>query len=207
MLNAVAGENADRRSGDGYPRPVVDADGQPSAAQQRIVVAALDLFSEHGVGGTSLAMIAGRVGVTKAAIFHQYPAKQDIVRAVAESELARVIEVIEQVDQEEDPERARDALLVAMVDLVVERGRRVSTLLSDPVIGQLFADHEPFREAMERLSRLLHGGRPSRSQFVQTMILIAAMSGALDAPLQRRHRRRPAPSPASPARPAVPGNR
>ena len=62
---------------------------------------------------------------------------------------------------------------------MVERGRRVTTLLSDPVIGQLFADHDRFRAAMERLSRLLHGKKPSRDEFVQTTILIAAMSGAL----------------------------
>ena len=34
---------------------------------QRIIDAALELFAEHGVGGTSLQMIADRVGVTKAA--------------------------------------------------------------------------------------------------------------------------------------------
>ena len=34
----------------------------------RIIAAAVDLFAEHGVGGTSLQMIADYVGVTKAAV-------------------------------------------------------------------------------------------------------------------------------------------
>src|SRR5689334_14173118 len=45
------------------------------AAQQRIVDAAVPLFAEHGVGGTSLQMIADAVGVTKAAVYHQFKTK------------------------------------------------------------------------------------------------------------------------------------
>jgi AcrR family transcriptional regulator len=44
----------------------------PSAAQTRVIAAALELFSRNGVGGTSLQMIADEIGVTKAAIYYQY---------------------------------------------------------------------------------------------------------------------------------------
>jgi AcrR family transcriptional regulator len=44
----------------------VTAAAPRSAAQDRIVNAALELFAEHGVGGTSLQMIADSIGVTKA---------------------------------------------------------------------------------------------------------------------------------------------
>ncbi len=40
----------------------------PSAAQARIIAAASTLFARHGVGGTSLQMIADEIGVTKAAV-------------------------------------------------------------------------------------------------------------------------------------------
>ena len=142
-------------------------------------MAALDLFSQHGVGGTSLGMIAAELGLTKAAIYHQYRTKDDIIVAVAESELTRLIEVIAAAESEQDPDRARDRLLVGMVELVIERGRRVSTLLSDPVIGQIFADHAPFADAMKRLTRLLHEANPSRKQSARTAILIAAISGTM----------------------------
>jgi AcrR family transcriptional regulator len=154
-------------------------DDDLSVAQSRIVVAALDLFSQHGVGGTSLGMIATELGLTKAAIYHQYRTKHDVVVAVAESELTRLIEVIAAAESEPDPDRARDALLAGMVDLVIERGRRVSTLLSDPVIGQIFAGHERFVDAMRRLTWLLEGPRSSHDQSSRTAILIAAISGAM----------------------------
>ncbi|HWS45775.1 MAG TPA: TetR family transcriptional regulator, partial [Acidimicrobiia bacterium] len=75
-----------------------------SAAQARIVDAALDLFAEHGVGGTSLQMIADAIGVTKAAVYHQFKTKDEIVLAVAEAELARLASAIDAAEAE--PSRA-----------------------------------------------------------------------------------------------------
>ena len=55
----------------------------PSTAQARIISAALELFAQNGVGGTSLQMIADAIGVTKAAVYHQYNTKDEIVLAAA----------------------------------------------------------------------------------------------------------------------------
>ena len=82
----------------------------PSAAQARIITAALDLFARHGVGGTSLQMIADEIGVTKAAVYHQYKTKDEIVLAAAEAELARLEAVIDAAEAEPSRKRARDAL-------------------------------------------------------------------------------------------------
>jgi AcrR family transcriptional regulator len=56
--------------------------GPPGRARQRVLDAALELFAEHGVSGTSLQMIADRLGLTKAAVYHQFPAKEDIAVAI-----------------------------------------------------------------------------------------------------------------------------
>ena len=61
-----------------------------TAAQVRVVTAALDLFAEHGVNGTSLQMIADAVGVTKAAIYHQFKTKDEIVVAAIDVDLAKL---------------------------------------------------------------------------------------------------------------------
>ena len=65
-----------------------------TAAQARIINAALELFARHGVGGTSLQMIADAVGVTKAAVYHQFNTKDEIILAAAEDELARLEAVV-----------------------------------------------------------------------------------------------------------------
>ena len=77
-------------------------------------------------------MIADAVGVTKAAVYHQFRTKDEIVLAVADAELARVRAAVEAAEAEPDPSRRRDVLVARIVDLAVERRRMESTLLGDP---------------------------------------------------------------------------
>jgi AcrR family transcriptional regulator len=153
-----------------------------SAPQARVINAALELFTEHGVGGTSLQMIADAIGVTKAAVYHQFKTKDEIVLAVAEAELSRVEEAIEAAEAEQDPNDTRDVLLVRIVDLAVERRHMESTLLSDPVIVRYFAHHPPFQQVMDRLYRILMGEADDDSR-VPAAMLTAAIGGAVMHPL------------------------
>lgn len=152
---------------------------EPTAAQSRIIAAALDLFSRHGVGGTSLQMIADEIGVTKAAVYHQYKAKDEIVLAAAEAELDRLRAVLTVAEAEPSRKRARDVLVAGIVDLAVDRRRTVSTIMSDPVIVGFFADHDAFRDVMQRLRRLLIGDDARPEARVRTAMLSAAISGAV----------------------------
>ena len=74
--------------------------------------AALDLFATHGVSGTSLQMIADAVGITKAAVYHQFRTKEQIVIAVTERELGRLEPALGEAEAHDDGPQARDALLV-----------------------------------------------------------------------------------------------
>jgi AcrR family transcriptional regulator len=150
-----------------------------SAAQNRVITAAMDLFARHGVGGTSLQMIADEIGVTKAAVYHQYKTKDEIVLAAAESELRRLQAVIEVAENESSPRRARDSLIAGIVDLAVDRGRSASTILSDPVIVGFFAEHDEFRDVMHRLRHILVGNDTAPEARIRTAMLIAAISGAI----------------------------
>jgi AcrR family transcriptional regulator len=151
----------------------------PSTAQVRIINAALDLFARHGAGGTSLQMIADEVGVTKAAVYHQYKTKDEIVLAAAEAELARLTAVLDAADAAPSRKRARDALITGIVELAVEHRRTVGTILNDPVIVGFFADHDAFRDVMHRLRVLLVGADRSPEARVRTAMVIAAISGAV----------------------------
>ena len=154
-------------------------DPRYSAAQSRIIRAALDLFAAHGVGGTSLQMIADTIGVTKAAVYHQFKTKDEIVLAAATTELARLTAVLDAAEAEPSAARARDALLVGIVDLAVDGRRRVGTILSDPVIAGFFTEHEPFRDVMHRLRRVLIADDDGSAARVRLAMLVAAVSGAV----------------------------
>ncbi len=124
-------------------------------------------------------MIADEIGVTKAAVYHQYKSKDEIVLAAAESELRRLEVVIEAAEGESSAKRARDSLIAGIVDLAIERGRTASTILSDPVVVGFFAYHATFRDVMHRLRRILVGDDTAPEARVRTAMLIAAISGAV----------------------------
>ncbi|OIN81720.1 TetR family transcriptional regulator [Mycobacterium malmoense] len=145
-----------------------------SPAQTRIMDAALKLIADHGVGGTSLQMIADAIGVTKAAVYHQFKTKEQIVIALTERELGGLEEALEAAEAEDHPPRARELLLDRVIDLAVERRGAASTLQFDPVIVRLLAEHQPFQRFIERLYRVLVGDAGDDSR-----VLAAIMSGAI----------------------------
>jgi len=154
-----------------------------SAAQARIISAALELFARNGVGGTSLQMIADSIGVTKAAVYHQYNTKDEIVLAAAEAELANLEAIICTAEAEPSRMRARRTLVTGMIDLAVAHRRTVSTILNDPVIARYFAEHNSFRHVMDRMSRVLMGDDIGHEASVSTAMLTAAISGTVMHPL------------------------
>src|SRR5512145_946533 len=85
-----------------------------TAPQTRIIEAALVLFAEHGISGTSLQMIADAIGVTKAAVYHQYNTKDEIILAVAQVVLAGLEAALTAAEAERSRTRAREVLIARM---------------------------------------------------------------------------------------------
>ncbi len=154
---------------------------QHSAARTRVLDAALVLFAEHGVSGTSLQMIADAVGITKAAVYHQFRTKEQIVLAVTERELGRLGPALEEAEAHGDGPQARDALLVHVIDMAVRDRRLVRTLQFDPVVVRLLAEHEPFQRFMDRLYRVLL--REGEDGALEGAMLSGAISSGVMHPL------------------------
>ena len=150
-----------------------------SAAQQRVIAAALELFAEHGVHGTSLQMIADHIGVTKAAVYHQFRTKEEIVVAAVDVELAQVFAALDLAEHGEPGPRAAEIVLAQVIDNAVARRRMVSTLQHDPVINRLLANQEHFQQFMRRLYRVLVGDARSPEARVRAAMIAAAIGGAV----------------------------
>jgi len=154
-----------------------------TAAQTRIVEAALVLFAEHGISGTSLQMIADAIGVTKAAVYHQYNSKDEIVLAVTGVVLTRLEVAVTAAEAERSRSRAREVLIAEMIDLAVERRRVASILQQDPVMLRFLDEHAPFRRVMERVNRLMMGGASDPPSRIRAAMIIAGIGGAVIHPL------------------------
>ena len=59
-------------------------------ARERIVVAAVDLFTEQGYDATTVAQIAERAGITKSTFFRHFPDKRELLAAGQET-LSRLL--------------------------------------------------------------------------------------------------------------------
>jgi AcrR family transcriptional regulator len=152
-------------------------------AQRRIMAAALELFAEHGVSGTSLQMIADTIGVTKAAVYHRFNAKDEIVIAVTEAELGRLETALRAAEVEPNRLQARKLLLDSVIDLTVARRRLVATMTFDPVIVRLLGEHEPFRQFVTRLYAVLLDEHDDVEARVSAAVLSGAIAGAVANPL------------------------
>jgi len=111
--------------------------------RERILDAALDLFTEQGFDGTSLRQIAEQLGVTKAALYYHFTSKDDILLALH----MRLHEA------------GRDAL-VQMGDepVTLEQWGTLLDQVVDQMLAQrkLFLMHERNQAALEKLHRKDH---------------------------------------------------
>lgn len=154
-----------------------------TAAQARVVEAALSLFAEHGIAGTSLQNIADAIGVTKAAVYHQYPTKDEIVLAAADVVLTGLEEAVAAAEVERSRVRARRVLVDRMIDLAVEQRRMAGILQRDPVMLRFLQEHAPFRRVMQRVNRTLMGGASDTAARALAATLAGAIAGAVVHPL------------------------
>jgi len=155
-----------------------------SETQHRTIDAAMELFAEHGVSGTSFQMIADTVGVTKAAIYHQFKTKDAIVLAVAEVGLSPLEEALAEAEREATPGAQRELLLERVIDLAVSRRRWVNALQGDPVMIRLLGSHDPFIDLMSRVYSVLMGlSDDGPSDRMRIAIISAAIGAAIVHPL------------------------
>ncbi len=106
------------------------------ATKQRIIYAALDLFSKYGYEATSVNEIANTIGIKAPSIYKHFPGKQAIVDAIRKEMMRRyeknsIFLQINWSDDEELHRRFHDACEETMIDDIV---KQISYSISDPHI-------------------------------------------------------------------------
>jgi AcrR family transcriptional regulator len=120
---------------------------RPTNTRQRIQDVALELFAERGYDKTSLREIADQLGVTKAALYYHFRAKEDILVAIVE-DFGRAIDELAAWSAEQPRSyEANREILSRLAELVRGRWRPVVRFLQenqpalrDLGIGELLAD-------------------------------------------------------------------
>jgi AcrR family transcriptional regulator len=126
-------------------------------ARARVLEAAVALFAEHGVHGTSLQMIADRVGVSKAAVYYQFHSKEDIALEVIRPSIEDIARFIRIAEALPDAQQRRAVAVSGLVEMVVRHRRLAVMFYGDPAIDQLVMSEPDYKAVADRLRELLEG--------------------------------------------------
>jgi len=147
-------------------------------AQRRTIDVAISLFATHGVGGTSLGMIADALGVTKAAVYYQFSTKEAIVLGVLDVKLSPLEAALEEAEAAGSTLAAREGLLAAVIDVVVHNRHDLGAMQGDPVLFRYLRDHEPSRQMWVRLFSVLLGDDLDVKARTRAAVLSSAIGAA-----------------------------
>lgn len=147
----------------------------------RLVAIAGELFAERGVGGTSLQSIADRLGVTKAAVYHQFASKDEIVLAVAATAIQALRGIADTAEALRGDE-ARTATIEGLVDLALQERSTAAVLRRDPAMVRVLQSHAPYLEQIARVDALLLGPDPTDDLRIALAFAGAAITSVGDLP-------------------------
>lgn len=154
------------------------------SARERVLQAALALFMEHSVGGTSMQMIADRLGVSKPAVYYQFRSRDEIVAALVEPMFVDISRVIKIAQAMPTPQGRRDVTVSGVVELAV-RYRRLTFLFYDRAVEFALRAREDFMAAGESAAELLRGPDPdATARIITTTLLAGTFTAAADPDLE-----------------------
>jgi AcrR family transcriptional regulator len=152
--------------------------------RSRLLDTALRLFTEHGVEGTSLQMIADALGVTKAAVYYHFKAKDEITEAVTEPALRELDVIVAEAGKQRRRGAQIDYLLAGFVDLVVRHRALVALFSSDPGIARAIDKSIHGSVALKQgILGLLTGDDPDTAAMVTAHVALAGLAMAGGSPV------------------------
>ncbi|GAB1510623.1 TetR/AcrR family transcriptional regulator [Actinophytocola sp. KF-1] len=144
-----------------------------SDTKKRIQAVARELFAERGVQRTSLQDIAGRLGITKPALYYHFPSREDLVRSIVQPLIDAGEEFLER------QERARDldprALLEGFFDFHYEYRADVLLVLTEMTTLAELGLIDVVLQWRARLTRLLFGTEPTLREATRAVMALGGM--------------------------------
>jgi AcrR family transcriptional regulator len=143
-----------------------------------ILAAAQELFAAHGYAGTSVADIAGRLSMSKAALYYHFRSKTEILRALLEEPVAAYSRLAASAAA---GLLGTGELLGAVIDTTADLHVLVGVIGSDPSARSALEDLLPrSREVNEEITAALAGPRPDPASIIRAhAAYAAAKNGAL----------------------------
>lgn len=144
----------------------------------RLIEAAIDLFTRHSFAGTSLQMIADELGFTKAAIYHHFRTREQLLAAVIEPMLDELRAVVESAEAKRTPHARAEHMLSGYAALAVRNRGLVAVLATDPSVATVLTDRAEWGKLILRQLALLADVDPGPAGEFKAAMVFAGMAGA-----------------------------
>ena len=145
--------------------------------RQRLIDAAIDLCTRYTFAGTSLQMIADELGFTKAAIYHHFRTREQLLDAVVEPILDQLRDIIAAAETQRSPPARAEHMLSGFAQLAVADDL-VSVLAADPSVAEMLRARREWDELIERQMTLLAAVNPGPAGNVKAAVALAGIAGA-----------------------------
>lgn len=158
----------------------------PERTRQRLLDEACRLFAMHSFAGTSLQMIADTLGVTKAAIYHHFKTRDEILTAVIQPAIEDLRGAIAVAQVQRTPAARADAMLSGMVDLTVKHRALIGMIGMDAGVTSALQSHPDIVELIQRPAELMRlDGTPGAE--INATIALAGIATAASSPVLQHH--------------------
>jgi AcrR family transcriptional regulator len=160
------------------PRETVATEG----TRARLLDTALELFCHRSFAGTSLQMIADQLGITKAAVYHHFKTRDEILAAVIRPAVEDVAAVIAEASAQRTPTARAERMLSGWVDMTIRHRSLIALLQVDPAVKPLLKDQENASILLEQPCDLLAGHLTGAAGGISAQVALFGIAAATSKP-------------------------
>ncbi|PZF97937.1 TetR family transcriptional regulator [Micromonospora deserti] len=144
--------------------------------RERILAVAAALFAERGYRATSMQEIADRVGITKAALYYHFAAKEDVLHELTGPVLDELEQGLNEAEAAGDPETVRWRAIEAFLDVHLRHRDTLLMLVRDMTLLVQAPVADRFKAAIALANTLVSGPRPGLGKRVRAAQVVAGLA-------------------------------
>lgn len=167
------------------PAPSTSHTHSAESTRARLLESALGLFAINSFAGTSLQMIADTVGVTKAAVYHHFKTRDDILSSVIEPAALELRAAVQAAADKRSPAAQADAMLAGFVGVTIRHRALIGLICTDVGVTHTVGSREDFAALIGRLMTLLTAHQVPPESEVNASLALAGIASAAASPLLR----------------------
>jgi AcrR family transcriptional regulator len=147
--------------------------------RERILDAALRLFAEQSIAGTSLQMIADDLGITKAAVYHHFHTRDELLSTLLKPALDEMRQVVDAAAAQRTPHARAEHMLTGFVELAVRHRKLTGILGTDQTVARMLEARGFFEDLVGRPLALLAGTAPEPAGRISATVALAGIASTV----------------------------